>query len=135
MKVLNPLTQQEYREKAITDPNDLVIGGTYYLNLEHKVIPIKLLELYTHKEHYNSIGLETNDESTDYRWAKVEYINDSNGNPFISLFDSNVGACYNPWMMFENYYDALGAAQDIKIDWETDDWYPEFEEGYACDEY
>ena len=88
--------------KAITNVDDLVIGQTYFSNYNQE--EFILLELITDAEHWK-------------RWCKIVEIpndierDDTKPAWFVakkpdgeivmqSLCDRNIGASYNPWMIF-----------------------------------
>lgn len=89
----------EYRKKAITDVNDLVVGNTYYSNFFGEFV---LLGILTHREHCEAVHMAPygpEDTLDKPAWFLVD---NGFGVGHESLNDNNIGASYNPWLIFED---------------------------------
>lgn len=109
------------RAMAITDINDIKIGGIYYSNYANSKIMVKDVITYremllregrsiemvsptrlTNKwlvvvnlDYYDSEGLSrAMGAMEDWEMEKGEY--------FVSAHDNNIGASYNPWFIFDS---------------------------------
>jgi hypothetical protein len=114
---------ESFRAKAVTKPEQLVPGRTYYSNLFD---PFVLKEVVDYKTLCESRGENSSDlgglENT--LWMIKENGKDD------SLSDNNIGQSYNPWLIFENEQDARECREQLKIshsneyyDWDDyDDW-------------
>ncbi len=71
---------QKYRALAITDENKFVEGKTYYSNYAGEFIFVKI--------------------STDNTINAKAIISQNGDNLFCK--DNNIGASYNPWLIFDN---------------------------------
>lgn len=112
-----------FRDLAITDASALEVGKTYYRN-DGDAFTIK--ELLTDRAHnvwwkdrvQVDIGIDTADDTAP---AWVVTTDDS----AFSLHDSNVGASYNPWLIFANEALAKACGEMLVITWpkhEYDDY-------------
>lgn len=113
----------EYRERAITRIDQLVIGNTYF---GENGKPFKLLKLLTNGKHYHDEGLVWKDVTTldNIGWMRVE---DNRGQYVDSLHDKGIAVAgsYNPWLIFADlvtsveYYDKINPT--INFD-DAPDW-------------
>ena len=99
---------QKYRALAITDINDLVIGERYYTNDGYD---FTLLELISDKELYRRENFDDWFDRSDY----LNWIVPDKGYPF-SLKDHNVGASYNPWLVFDTKETCDQCKEELKIE-------------------
>lgn len=113
---------EKYREKAITNKDDLVVGETYYSRDGEFV----LLELVTHTEHYRRQGLDpvSSPDSNEIRWMYVKRVDPKTREERISsqsLRDNNIGASYNPWLIFKDKKDFEAYEREVKISYDLSD--------------
>lgn len=116
-----------FRALAVTDVSELVIGRRYYRNDRSDFTLVNLLTERKHKELWLTqsgvdIGIAEADD-TEPAWIEAE-----NGRIF-SLHDSNIGASYNPWLVFENENAAKACSEMLKVTYEydwLDDWADDF---------
>lgn len=123
---------KKWREKAVTKAEDLVIGGIYYLNEtpESQDDSYKLLGFTC--ENRNDAELFTSPEKAlDSALAEAFYFQtpivfmafeatSPSGGKFVvyrSLKDTNVGASYNPWFLFESKDDMLACYKELEIEY------------------
>ncbi len=86
------------RKFAVTDASKLVVGNTYYTNSPVGEECFVLRELITHAEQCRRDNLGADDvDDKELRWYTVEGSDDG-----FSLRDRNIGASYNPWLIFDN---------------------------------
>jgi hypothetical protein len=118
---------QKHRALAITDVKDLVVGNTYYSNgCNLKSFTIK--ELLTNQQCY---ALD-NSNYQDPNANEIGWILTEDGNTF-SLHDKNVGASYNPWLIFDTEQKMMDCIKELVIDWSSD---PDYEyDDYEYDDY
>jgi hypothetical protein len=109
---------QKHRAAAITDVKDLVVGNTYYSN-SHSLNCFTIKALITNQQSYALIGSNYHGENYD----EIGWILTEDGNSF-SLHDKNVGASYNPWLIFDTEQKMLDCIKELVIDWSS---YPDYE--------
>lgn len=89
-----------FRKLAITDVDDFVIGNVFYRYAEK----FTLTHLETTAQYYLLCGLRIGDlvetEFTELRWYRG--ITEEGYKIVGSLRDNNIGASYNPWLIFSN---------------------------------
>lgn len=93
---------QRYRQKAITDLANFHVGKTYFSNGFGKFTVRKFL---TNRQNFENIGgkWEDSDEHGDrIGWFEVEGEKVRKTRVAHSLLDNNIGAAYNPWLIFED---------------------------------
>lgn len=89
----------EYRTKAITSLDQLQIGKTYYGNYEGEV---------------TLLGFDNSDNVS----TKLLF----NDDKYTYAHDSNIGASYNPWLLFDNKETCEEYKKKLTITYEPDDW-------------
>lgn len=103
---------EEFLAKAIQSPEEFVVGETYYSN----TFPEKFifLGLLTNKESYRHEGLPWTDEETanDIGWY-VYQEHTHQARRIGSLMDRNIGAHYNPWLIFANEEDSKACRAEL----------------------
>lgn len=119
----------EFREKAITKKEDLKLGQTYFANTDPK--QFRLLKLISYRDAYARDGHGWDESCKAYEsgheigWALIEFWSEYHHRMVIStmsLKDRNVGASYNPWLIFENEADRDAYVDQIAIRLESDGW-------------
>lgn len=122
---------EKYREKAITNKNDLVVGETYYSRDGEFV----LLELVTHAEYYRREGLDldlgSSPDKDEIRWMYIMRIDPRTQVERVSsqsLRDNNIRASYNPWLIFKDKKDFEAYEREVKVSYDrSDDPFWDFE--------
>lgn len=102
---------EKFRAIAVTDANQIEVGKTYYSNCRRG--PITVLKILTDKESRIRKELPV-DETTDDekpRWI----LHGVDTWDTESLWDNNIGASYNPWLLFEREEDMLRCVEEVKI--------------------
>lgn len=85
----------KWREKAITKVEDLKLGETYYTNSPSSGSSFKITRFLTWQEHWRELNFSDWDKaSTEIGWFQTD-----KGDVW-SLRDNNIGASYNPWLLF-----------------------------------
>jgi hypothetical protein len=114
----------EWRAKAITKIEELIPGETYYKEVEKRPegvvsLPIKIVRFLTTKESYQLSNTPTNLALDDEQllWFECEYCGKTR---ILSLHDNNVGASYNPWLMFKDPNDNLEYYNNLQLWFEPD---------------
>ncbi len=104
-----------WRDKAITDLSKIVIGQTYHTNLHAD--PIEIKEILTTREMYIRTGLTTQYVSEPALEAAVFRVGDKIDSVmhYIHPADYNIGARYNPWMLFEKEEDARACRNELRV--------------------
>lgn len=128
MITYNEAYVQSFRDNfAVTDT--LIVGETYYSNSYPSEFTVK--RLLTNGEKYKSIGLVYDrGDVNELGWFETE-----TGSIF-SLRDNNIGASYNPWLIFKSaslrdqYQAGLVVGYEKEYDWTEYDAYDlyDFEE-------
>jgi len=106
---------EEFRGLAITDVSELEVGKKYYSNFWPDT-PIFVYELISHAEHSFRVFNDEFSEnaSKELRWIRIG--NDLTDISFYtSLRDNNVGASYNPWLLFSNKEDCDRCVEELTI--------------------
>lgn len=99
----------KFRALAITDVSDLEIGRSYYTNSFPQKFVLK--ELVTNSEAYERLNLPyTKSNANEIAWI----INDTNIR--MSLMDNNIGASYNPWLIFASEEVAEACRNELVVD-------------------
>jgi len=84
-----------FRKIAITDAAELSVGQTYYSNGHSKGFTVSsIMSNATFEKYHGREYLGSN--PGDAGWIIAE------GGREISLKDSNIGASYNPWLIFSD---------------------------------
>jgi hypothetical protein len=98
-----------YRLRAITTREELVVGATYY----NQGGAFTLTRLLTNRQSHAMSGLECEGSDADeVAWFSTD------GTRTESLHDNNIGASYNPWLIFsdqataDEYYSNLTIGYD-----------------------
>lgn len=105
-----------FRELAITDYNDLVVGQTYYTNTYPEKFVLKDLLTYNQSSMRNG--------HSKCIWSdpfKIGWILTEDGTTH-SLNDKNIGASYNPWLVFDNECLAILCRKLLKVDFVEDEY-------------
>jgi hypothetical protein len=102
----------EFRAKAVTDIDGFVVGKTYYCNSYPSEFVFK--RLLQKKESYARHGL-VNEECELFSFLTED------GSDF-SLTDRNIGASYNPWLIFDNPAVAQECRDKLVIKMVKDEW-------------
>lgn len=117
--IYNEALFQEFRAKAITKVEDLVIGETYCGNCERPFILKEIIsdkELWTRRSRLDLIS----NKSDDPAWI----IGDDGF--MISLHDHNIGASYNPWLIFSDKEISDQCREELTVDFQADSWYDDY---------
>lgn len=93
----------KYKAKSIKSLLEFVPGETYYSNINETFI-------------FNNLGFR-HDGRWDARITKV--VNARDG--WLCAGDLNIGASYNPWMVFKNKQDAEDCLKELRVSYEPDD--------------
>lgn len=100
----------KYRDLAITNKDDLVIGQKYWSNLDDTVRV--LTSLISDKELNARLGLKgITDRNTSDNLKWMIYDDGS----YESLSDNNIGTSYNPWLIFDTEETAKACREELKI--------------------
>ena len=86
----------KYHELAVTKQEDLVIGQTYYTNTYPEQITIQ-------KIYENDISI------------RADGIDEAGKETHVYLHDFNVGASYNPWMLFADKQIAKQCEEELRV--------------------
>lgn len=116
----------KFREKAVTDPNAIKVGSTYYTNFTN--ISFEVLDVVSERDFFiarnKAVGAtiysEAEIQAADCvipRWVLVNKVDwaGRNTKDWLSLQDSNCGACYNPWLLFDNELDLINCNKELII--------------------
>jgi len=108
---------QEFRAKAITNIAELEVGETYYSNSHPR--EFKVLGLLTEQQLHKKKKWKNRkaDDNTVLKWI----VTGRGAYDHYSLRDRNIGASYNPWLVFKEEADALDCRQRLKISWPVPD--------------
>lgn len=113
----------KYRALAITNVEDIVEGGVYYGRHGDEFTIVKLM---TNAQYYAFRGLEWEYEhnANEIGWMLTnnDYISCS-----ASLADNNIGASYNPWLIFKDKKTAMEYYDGLKIDYDDEFFYSDFD--------
>jgi len=99
----------KFKKLAIGEETQLKIGEVYYTNS------------YPEKFVLNEIFHHDGDKD------KL-IITDSGDTLFLK--DNNIGASYNPWLIFEKEEDSKACKEELVITYEYDEGYDDWDEGY-----
>lgn len=98
---------KKWREHAITKFEDIQIGKEYFTNTDPESFVIT--DIVTTSKVWPAIS---DDDGEEPRWVVYQT---RGGDGFFSLFDYNVGASYNPWLIFDNEDDAITCRDELKV--------------------
>lgn len=116
----------KFHALAITDVANIKVGETYYTNgYQHE---FTVHEVISRIEHRKRWGREPEDYYTDEPCWMVTNANDEHG--IMSLNDCNIGASYNPWLMFADKETAEQCCKELQIVYERDPWLDDRWEDY-----
>lgn len=112
--IYDEATFQKFYAKAVKSVDEIVIGKTYYSNIGPHEFTV--LSLENDADYHKSVGLVGG-------YDQIEWIHYGGFWP-ISLRDRNIGAHYNPWMIFENEADAVDCRDGLNVTFTPpmDDW-------------
>jgi hypothetical protein len=107
---------ETFRKKAITEKNNLKIGHTYYTDIKGKV---KLLRFLTINE-VNALKHvpyrdKEDEEIKAFLYEKFNECKKSLETGVMYLKDNNIGASYNPWLIFDNEEDYIMKKEQLTI--------------------
>ena len=106
---------QEFRKLAITDAKDLEIGKTYYGNwIGAKTL--KYVLTYRGLDGFRGTNYYADQETDDLRWMVFT------DGEYVSLWDHNIGASYNPWMIFDSEEVAERCRKELPVEIRREDW-------------
>lgn len=110
------------RALAITDASKLVIGNRYYSN-DTGSDGFILTALLTNSEYYRTREMTWESEGGD----ELGWLMHDRGHK--ALEDSNIGASYNPWLIFDNQNLNQACIEMLKVTYDNDedgfyDWFP-----------
>lgn len=116
----------KWRAHAITDVTNLEVGKTYYSN-NHGAFTLK--RLMTRAQYYEEEGIKGIPvcyTANEVCWMEVA-IHDGAYLVVYSLRDNNVGASYNPWLIFRDQatMEEYKAGLEVTVDndfWCDDSW-------------
>ena len=127
---------RRWRRQAITSADEIQVGEEYWSNsypshfrvlrklTEHAHNIMIQMERYLETGNWNEDLLEFLDNSRP-AWLLVELLQE-NERPsnqkttVVSLRDRNVGASYNPWMIFPSQELAKACSQELQVTFEAD---------------
>jgi len=127
----------KFRALAITEVSQLIPGTMYYSNYHE---PFVFLRTLTEKEFHSLPGspfnclLKDTDDNVKPKWIMTV------DGRTESLRDSNIGASYNPWLIFDDEGLAEACERKLKITYERDPWdyddrdYHDYDHHYAYDD-
>lgn len=108
---------EKHRQKAITSAEQLVPGETYWSSFYKD--SFTFIKLLTTRESYALDDLTSSDESIHWMLTLYAFKQEPSSE---SLRDNNIGASYNPWLIFKNEQDMLDYLDEIKIRYSRDDY-------------
>lgn len=116
--IYNETLFAKYRDLAITNKDDLVIGHMYWSNLNNE--GRVLVDFMSDKQLNVRLGLKGiigRNDSDNLKWMIF-----ADGS-YDSLHDNNIGTSYNPWLIFDDEETAKACREELKItiqhDWEN----------------
>lgn len=117
-----------FRELAITDASKLVIGKRYYSN-DTGTEGFVLSALLSNAAYYKTRGMTWDEERVE--GDALGWLMYDRGHK--ALEDSNIGASYNPWLIFDNGNLNRACIEMLKVSYDDntdfEDWFShEFEE-------
>ena len=101
----------KFRVKAVTEVEQLVLGKKYYSNDEPYAFVLK--EILTQGEMCARKNLSYGDKDA-VEWFTIE---SEYGDNLYSLYDNNIGASYNPWLIFEKEQDRDDCVNELKVEY------------------
>lgn len=117
----------KFKDLSVKSADEFVVGQTYYTNC--------------YPEEFTFMGLETKKQNDiRHSFDPRDYYDDSptwivygpNEWDTMSLSDKNVGASYNPWLIFSNESDAVRCRDELDVKITSDGWddydYDEFDD-------
>lgn len=119
----------KFKALAISKPEQIEIGTTYYSNGHPAMFTV--VRILTEAEYDAVVGI-TSRTSTDPtpRWIEYQSYNSFDGKPYpsyISLLDRNIGASYNPWLIFAQPWDRADCVRELIVSHYTSKQDREFE--------
>ena len=127
-----------WRDRAITSADEIQVGKEYWSNsdprhfrvlrkLTYRAYNIMIqMEQYLKTGEWNKDQLEFLDNSRP-AWLLVELLQENerpyNQKTTVSLRDRNVGASYNPWLIFPSQELAKACSQELQVTFSTVDSY------------
>lgn len=120
----------KFKALAISKPEQIEIGTTYYSNGYPEMFTV--VRILTDAEYDAVVGI-TSRTSTDPapRWIEYQSYNRFDGKPYlsyISLLDRNIGASYNPWLIFAQPWDRADCVRELIVSRYTSEQDRKFEE-------
>jgi len=100
---------EKYKALSIQTINQLEIGKQYWTNHLPKTFFVN--ELITWAEKNRREGKEPFDLGNDLEW--IVYSRDDNREDYISIHDRNIGAHYNPWLIFDSEETAKNCRDEL----------------------
>lgn len=124
---LNPETLNKFRALAIKSVDQIEVGKTYYSNAYPESFTVTAILSKNDYYRLRDMSNHVKDEDIPNRW--LEYDNSWGGKSYLSVRDRNIGASYNPWLIFDNENLAKAANEMIRLIDEKDEG-PELDEGF-----
>lgn len=122
---------EKFRKLAVTDPDEIEVCKTYYTNRYPHEFTCE--QIQTQAEHYEELELACgNEEDKTPAWAS--YTNDCGEKQYVSLKDRNVGASYNPWLLFDLKEHCDQCIEEMKVIYEPIEDFNDYYIDY-CDDY
>ena len=110
---------EKYHALAISNPSQFVEGKTYYSNSYPEKFTFRGLQ--TNAEHYDSVGLvwkHAGGDEVEWVIAEYELFNNQPTTDSLSLSDRNIGAHYNPWLIFEDEAVMNACKEELEVTYE-----------------
>ncbi|MDR3572230.1 MAG: hypothetical protein P4L50_00075 [Anaerolineaceae bacterium] len=118
---------RHFRALAVTNVEDLKPGEIYYTNGHpDKFVVDKVI---SEEEHDKLCEYQMPSKSAELTWIIPIGYNDYMDT--ISLHDFNIGASYNPWLVFKDEKTALDCREQLKVKIQGDKYdydYPDFDD-------
>ena len=114
---------EKFKSLSVKEVDDLVIGETYYTNSYPESFTLLALETRKQNDKRHGFNDRTYDED-EIAWAvygRGEW-------DTMSLRDSNIGASYNPWMIFAREEDAIQCREELFVKIERDDMLDDYDD-------
>lgn len=107
---------RKHAAKSIQSADEIKVGDTLYSNFYPAEFTV--FAILTDAEHRRRIDLDasTSDDAAP-RWLQYD---ERDAWRSQSLHDCNIGAHYNPWLLFKNKEDCDACVAELKISFEPD---------------
>lgn len=120
---------KKFKSLSVKEADALVIGETYYTNSYPESFTLLALETRKQNDRRHGFNDRTYDED-EIAWA----VYGPGEWDTMSLRDSNVGASYNPWLIFSREEDAIQCREELVVKITSDGEFYDYDD-WGMDDY